>query len=54
MAKNFNTKQEFADSIISFYLMDKDDIDKIGIRVREVAVIFDFKVLADKLLKAIN
>jgi glycosyltransferase involved in cell wall biosynthesis len=54
ISHSFETDKEFSDAILSFYKMDKVIYNEISERVRETAGEFDYKILAKRLIKAIE
>jgi glycosyltransferase involved in cell wall biosynthesis len=54
VAKDFETPQEYAEAILSIATLDEASYTAICYRVLEVAKEFDYKVLSDRLLKAIG
>jgi glycosyltransferase involved in cell wall biosynthesis len=54
ISRSFGTDKEFSDAILSFYKMEKAVYKEISERVRETAGEFDYKILAKRLIRAIE
>jgi glycosyltransferase involved in cell wall biosynthesis len=54
ISKSFESNQEFSDALLSFYTMDKNAYKETGERVRKAAAEFDYKVLAERLINALE
>lgn len=54
ISKNFTTPKQYADSILSFYKMDKEDYNKICINARNTAKKYDYKELTHQLVNILN